>query len=118
MFADGRVAQFHIRGVSALAYDAVYLGQTTTLQSQQVLFKLLLSGFPLILYFAVAHHGTNSLFVSFVLRFPPVAPPCITSDDDVFAVVQRELPQGIVLVEKKEHCVLCEQQFDDMAKSS
>ena len=38
-----------------------------------------------------------------------------SSDDDVLAMVQKALPKETVLVDKKEHCVLCEHQFDDLA---
>ena len=38
-----------------------------------------------------------------------------SSDDDVLAMVHNVLPQETVPVDKKEHCVLCEQQFDDLA---
>ena len=38
-----------------------------------------------------------------------------SSDDDVVALVRKVLPQETVPVDKKEHCVLCDQQFDDLA---
>ena len=38
-----------------------------------------------------------------------------SSDDDVLARVQRAVPRETVLVDWKEHCVLCEQQFGDLA---
>ena len=74
------------------------------------LFKLLQSG-PLILYSAVACRGTRSLWEVLCC----VTTRCASmhresSDDDVLAMVQKALP-----VEKKEYCVLCEQQFDDLA---
>ena len=38
-----------------------------------------------------------------------------SSNDDVLGMVQKALPQETELFEKKAHCVLREQQFDDLA---
>ena len=119
MFADDRVAQFHVREVSALtlACDAVCLGQwrTSLQQLEEQLHQLRLQRRGLILYFAVAHDGTKSLWRVLCC----VATRCASthhesSDDDALAMVQKALPQETVLVEK-EHCVLFERQFDDLA---
>ena len=110
MFADDRVAQFHIRGVSALAlaYDAVCSGQRRTRlqQLEGQLHQLRLQRCGLILYFAVAHHGTKSLLKVLCCVATRCASMHHGSDDDVLAMVRKALPQETVLVEKK--VVLCE----------
>ena len=123
MFADDRVAQqFHIRGDSALvlACDAVWVvqGRIRLQQVEEQLHQLRLQCRSLIFHFAVAHERTKSLWRVLLC----VGTRCASmhqesSDDDVVAMVHKALPKETVLVDKKEHCMLCEQQFDFLARA-